>query len=124
MTHISARTIEGTLEPFSEQGTEGIVWCVYDPASNAGDGRKTLSGLNKLDNGDLLRIFSDQSRKTILWEGVVQLDMTTAGASDTPAKQVKGRAVHGVQATVEPETWFDYFAAEKPATLIKAAPTP
>ena len=126
--HSPAGAISGILEPFSEQGSEGIVWCIYDPAHNKADGKRQLTGLHAIEAGDLLRIFTDESRRTVAWEGPVRFEHDSHKAplpltgGKVHVQRVRDCTVHGLPQDVDAETWFDYFVQERPATLIKAAP--
>lgn len=120
------KTIYGYLEPFAEQGTEGIVWCVYDPSQNTADGKQSYDGLHLLEKGDLLKIFTDESRKGLAWEGTIDFDYEAEkepieGFAHLVVQRVGGCTVNGVQKGVKPDTWFGYFVKSLPAELTKAA---
>lgn len=125
-----AGEVSGILEPFSEQGTEGIVWCLYDPAHNTADGKRQYAGLSSIESGDLLRIFTDESRQAVAWEGTVRYehdshkDALPLTGGQMMVQRVRDCTVHGLPEGVDAEQWFDYFAQGYPATLIKASPRP
>lgn len=124
------KTIVGHLEAFSETGTEGTHWSFYE------DGKEGYDGLHPLKKGDLLRVFNDEARTQLIWEGKVDLDYD-ANKVDLKEKHQEmgspfsGRlrsgitvqwvesigTVHGVQKGADPDTWAEMFLNEKPATL-------
>lgn len=56
------------MEAFSETGTEGTHWCLYDTTKTG------YSGLVNLEQG--LTIFS-YSNNDVVWQGVIDKDTTT-----------------------------------------------
>jgi hypothetical protein len=108
----------GRLEPFSEQGTEGIVWCICDPSKSGYD------SLTAIDNGDLLTVFDDAARTKILWEGRVQFDFN-ANMAPLPlgrgieVQRINDNTVHGIQTAADPQAWLSMFEQHKPCILIK-----
>lgn len=127
MTQAKEATINGHLEPFAEQGTEGIVWCIYDPSHNTADGKRSYDGLHLIEKGDLLKIFTDESRKGLEWQGPIDFDYEAEkkpirGFEHLVVQRVGGCTVNGLQKGVDPDTWFDYFVRSLPAALTKAEP--
>lgn len=65
--------IHGSLEAFSEQGTEGIIWAIHEY------GKKGYEGLHILKNGDDLSVFSRVTDGDIAWKG--KLDFNSAATT-------------------------------------------
>lgn len=110
--------IRGVLEPFSETGTEGICWCVWET------GTPLYTGLNLLEAGDYLTIFDPIIKNTVLWEGVIELDYTInlipiPTNPDHNKQAVDGWWVNGLQTGVDPNVWFAWFVRHCPAELVK-----
>jgi hypothetical protein len=108
--------IIGTLEAFSEQHTEGIVWAVFD---NSAAG---YASLNILADGDYL--FIEDGKKGIEWEGTVKFDydMNRRPCQFTEHgtwQRVNNCTVHGLQTGIDPKKWFKWFTSNRPAVLIK-----
>lgn len=108
--------IIGVLEAFHETGSEGIRWAVID------NGAMGYASLHILEDGDYL--FIEDGNKGIEWEGTVHLDyeMARRPHSFHPTgtwQRVNNCTVHGVQSGIEPIKWFDWFASERPAVLVK-----
>ena len=133
------KPIIGHLEAFSETGTEGTHWSLYE------DGKEGYDGLHAVNKGDLLRVFNDESRKTVLWEGTIDFDYDAnktdlrkktrerensgdlpAGISSIMRPGITVQwvdnigTVHGVQKGTNAEAWAEMFLNEKPAELIPA----
>ena len=120
------QSTHGILEAYWEQGSEGLLWAVYDPAHDTEEGKRQLSGLQLLENGDYLRVFNDKAGSAVLWEGTVNLDYQRNQIAHPFFKEVKsqrieGDRVNGIPANVEPSTWLHMFLKEKPCEVIKAA---
>lgn len=64
------KTLFGSLEPFFETGTEGVIWAVTEY------GRKGYDGLNILENGDKLTVYENVTDGNIAWQGRVSFDCT------------------------------------------------
>ncbi len=110
--------IEGKLDAFYETGTEGVIWSVYE------NGKYGYEALNILNYGDYLRIYSNQDRNEIIWEGNIYLDweINWRKYPNNPKygqQEVLGYWVHGIQKDVEPTTWGRWFFSGLPAQLIK-----
>jgi hypothetical protein len=60
------KTVHGSLEPFLETGTEGVIWSVQEYGKNGYD------GLHCLQDGDSLEIFSTVKDGEVEWEGEVK----------------------------------------------------
>jgi len=109
--------IVGVLEAFSDQGTEGICWAIID---NDKTGPESLLSVN---DGDYL--FVEDGNGGIDWEGTISL-RTDTNLEPYPFndrgdhwQRVKNCTVHGLQENVEPNVWFEWFAMNRPAVLIK-----
>ena len=136
---MSRKKINGQLEAYSAQETEGIIFW------NLRTEHKGRLDIHGIENGDLLTIFADAARKKILWQGTVDLEFdshripdqrlvdrwkTLPECAGTPLKELEekashqyagtpyAQAVHGLQKGVDADTWFDFFWSGKPATLI------
>lgn len=102
--------IKGTLEGWSETGTEGMVWCVEE------DGKEGYNALNPLRDGDHLRILSDD---ILIWEGVIDLEYET-GYRPYPMNPEYGQQcacgfwVRGNQKGFEIENWAKLFLSKPP----------
>lgn len=59
------RVVFGSLEPFSETGTEGTIWCVHEY------GKTGYDGLNSVDNGAKLTVYTHATAGQIEWEGLM-----------------------------------------------------
>ena len=107
--------VVGTLDPFYETGTEGVIWAIVD------DERYGIESLVPLLDGDY--IFIEDLEGDIIWEGVVKLNYRTnwrERSDDGYGQQsVLGYWVHGLQEDIEPETWATWFFEGRRAVLIK-----
>ncbi len=114
---IAAAPATGRLLPFSEQGMEGVVWCVEM------DGRRWYDALHPLRDGDHLAVLADDG--SLEWAGFVDLDRA-ANAFESPVwhQQVDGYWVRGLQRGVEPETWSNWFRDGRPARVVPRADPP
>lgn len=99
--------VKGRLEAFCEQGMTHSIWTVYDENFEQPDGQRSHDGLQKLERGDLLTVFNDESKKDIKWQGVIDFDRTTRGGA-------------GLQKDVDEGEWIKMFMREHPAELIRA----
>ena len=111
-------SIKGTLQAFSETGTEGIIWSIYE------DGREGYDGLNGLHGGDHLTIFHPGNPGIVIWEGNIDLEYERNYHPYPMNPQygqqaIQGMWVHGIQRDVDPDTWGNWFFKEYPAELIK-----
>ena len=112
-------TIKGMLEPFSETGTEGVVWSVNDESKTGYD------ALNCLGRGDHLAIFDLVNPKELIWYGNIDLEYERNKQPfphnpEYSQQAVFGYWVHGFQKNVEPEQWATWFLKAYPCQLIKA----
>ncbi|HEY6437101.1 MAG TPA: hypothetical protein VIY47_10975 [Ignavibacteriaceae bacterium] len=110
--------IRGTLEPFSETGTEGVVWSLHE------DGVVGYDGLNCLADGDYLTIFNPEDPEKVVWEGTIKLEWERnyhkyPNNPKYGQQAIMGLWVHGIQYNVEPDKWGFWFYKEYPAELIK-----
>ena len=118
------RTYEGLLEPFSETGSEGVMWSLQEPG-------KGYDGLHTLQDGDLLTVFNDTAKKDILWQGEVKLEFKRNWRSfenpkypEIGQQEIGGWWVHGFQEGLDPEKWAQMFFDAKPATVTAKTPGP
>lgn len=111
------RFISGTLEPFFETGSEGILWSVHETRVPGYD------GLNVLKNGDYLIILENEANsEKVIWEGVIDLEYETNYRPYPMNPQygqqaINGYWVNGVQRGFNPEKWFELFRQERSARL-------
>lgn len=115
--------IKGKLDPFFETGTEGIIWSVYE------DGKTGYDGLNCLKDGDFLRIFDIDNPSKVIWEGIIDLEWERNYRNyprnpEYGQQEIGGFWVRGIQSTVTPEQWAQWFFKEYPAEMIPAADLP
>jgi hypothetical protein len=79
--------------------------------------------LNTINSGDYL--FVEDNAGMIEWEGYINMrddiNLEPYPYTDRGDKwqRVCECTVHGLNATVDPETWFQWFMEERPAVLIK-----
>jgi hypothetical protein len=111
-----AAVIHGRLDPFSETGTEGVIWSVQDDISLSYD------ALHPLENGDHLQVFDE--RGDIIWTGLVDLEFSRLQHRQGKWQQqtINGTLVHGFNASQTPEEWTDMFIKERCARLVKSKP--
>lgn len=62
------KVIYGALEPFCETGTEGVIWSVQEY------GQSGYAGLNCLQDGDKLTVYSSVHDGEVEWEGKLDFD--------------------------------------------------
>jgi hypothetical protein len=104
--------VVGTLEPYFETGTEGIVWSLHT------SGVPGYDGLNCLKKGDDLLVYNPDG--TALWAGEIDLEYQRCHQPFPMNPQYGKQAinnmwVNGIQADVDPETWFGWFQSGLPA---------
>lgn len=109
--------IVGVLEAFSDQGTEGIHWAIID------NDKIGYDSLVMVNDGDYL--FIEDGYGKIEWEGTVNL-RTDTNLEPFPFndrgdfwQRINDNTVHGIQENVEPNVWFEWFAMNRPAVLVK-----
>jgi hypothetical protein len=104
--------ILGTLHNFSETGTEGSWYSVFE------HGKSSYDALHTLENNDYLVIY--QNLQTI-WEGFICRDMTLNLTNETgypyPRQVVNGVIVHWAQRQVDLEKWGQWFDQELEASV-------
>jgi hypothetical protein len=110
--------IKGTLDPFAETGTEGIIWSLIDETKSGYD------GLFILDNGDYLVVLDPEDSSKIVWEGHIDLEydrnLTPYPMNPQYSQQaIQGCWVHGIQTDVDPDDWGTWFFKQYPAKLVK-----
>lgn len=115
----------GTLEAFSETGSEGIVWAFSEA------GKEGYDGFHTLKRGHILTVFNSYSDPSILWKGRVELDFKNrvehikipAGTLgfhrdiEFDAQRIGGASVRGLPETCDEDLWLYMFQSEKPALL-------
>ncbi len=111
-------TVSGRLEPFSETGTEGVVWSVYE------DGKSGYDGLHCLSDGDYLTVFDPKDSEKVIWEGNIDLewDRNRQQYPMNPKysqQEIAGVWVHGIQRGVDPSEWGKWFFEAYPAKMIR-----
>jgi hypothetical protein len=128
------KTINGRLEGFYEQGTEGVCWAVYE------DGKTGYEGLYILKNGNHLVVWDEND--AVVFDGIIDLEYESnwkpyewtqephkpgywchgyesecaTGHSVEWAQEIRlGRqiagnwGVHGLQRGVDPNVWQKWF---------------
>lgn len=105
----------GSLEAWSETGSEGVHWCVHR------DDSVNYEGLYELHDGDHLIIY-ERCRERIIWQGEIELEYASHVKSDTPIYEGKkqcvlGYWVNGLQRGVDAEAWARWFFDGLPAVL-------
>ena len=116
--------LEGYLYAFSDQGTEGTHWTFIED-----DGVKPVQ-MHAINNGDLLRVFNDKSKREVIFEGTIDLDLEVNKKPNwlMPSwilQQIDGiGTVHGIQKEMNPDDWGKMFVEEKPALFIPRTPKP
>jgi hypothetical protein len=109
-----ALVVDGTLDPYIDNGTEGFVWALHGKSR---DGKEILTFLIK---GDRLTVFNSAARKKVIWQGQVDYK-----EGYFVCKVKKGRiGTRFVQKDVDPDKWVQMFFAGKPAVLRRAPPKP
>jgi hypothetical protein len=100
------KKIEGTLEDFSETGTEGVWWALVDDENSGYD------NLHIIEPGDHLTILDQLGRK--LWSGVIRYDRK-AGWHRYPLNPKYGQPcalgywIHWTQKGFKPDDWARFF---------------
>lgn len=104
------KEIKGILFPHFETGTEGVYWALQDFnfMSEPSEWQKAhgvtkawdYAGLVILESGDKLTVFDDEN-KTIVWQGVVELQHDS--------KIYKTKGYHQVPVNVDLKTWEEIF---------------
>lgn len=110
----SIRTIEGTLEAWTPDVDEPLLWTIHEA------GRPGPEGVHPLLSGDLLVVLNAQG--TPIWVGTVEFDFE-AGLQRDPLdpssmrQTVAGYWVHGVQKGEDPEFWARMFFEHRRAVV-------
>jgi hypothetical protein len=102
------RPFTGTLELFSETGTEGGYWAIER------DDQPGYPGLHVLQTGDWLEILGPDG--SVEWQGYVRLRHYPALTEDA-----LGMWIHADQRGVERETWAAWFLEERRARCVPRA---
>ena len=96
--------IEGRLCEFREMGRGGVIWSVTAEKAAGSEEEKIYA----LKDGDLLTVFNDASRKSILWEGEIRI---------APIKGAAWPDAYDCQEGETLEKWHDMFNEQRPATV-------
>lgn len=112
--------ISGKLSAFAETGTGGILWSLFDEYNQG------YNSLHTLENGDKLKIYSDETKTKVVFDGGISLEYERLyepyplnpkyGQQVDP---IHGCYVHGFQSNVEPYDWSKWFYSHLPAELVK-----
>lgn len=103
--------MEGILLGWSETGTEGVIWCLYE------DGFTGYEGLRVLKDGDRLTVRNPDD--SVLWEGEVSLNWEV-GYRPYPSNPSRGQQIsnnywcHGIQEGFDPDAWGAMFLHDPP----------
>jgi len=123
------KAIQGKLCAFAKTGTEGIIWSLVADHDKE---QHSYDNLYALKDGDALVIYDND---TVVFCGVIDLDYQVNLAPfpwalkelgpDHPdirkysQTRIKGNWCHGVQRSVKPETWLEFFNKELSAVLVR-----
>lgn len=99
--------IFGSLEPFSETGTEGTVWCLHEY------GKAGYDGLNYLEKGDRLIVYSKVRNGEIDWEGPVDF-------GPEQVKKIGWSEVMRETNHMKTEDWLQWSWQKRPVLVIPA----
>lgn len=100
MTEVKpGKPMTGRLNEFREMGRGGIMWSITSDSDKA---------TYDLHDGDLLTVFNDASRTSILWEGEVKI---------VPIKGAEWPDPTNTQAGEPADKWQAMFREAKPATV-------
>lgn len=120
----SSVPLEGYLYAFSDQGLEGTHWTFVE------DDGVNKPKMHAIENGDLLRVFNDKSKRDVIFDAEVDLDYEVNKKPNwmIPSwilQQIDGiGTVHGIQKEMNPDQWGEMFTQEKPALLFPRNPKP
>lgn len=67
LTKSDGKKMFGTLDPFCETGTEGVIWSFSE------NGHMGYGSLRNLEDGDHLKIFKTVTNGDIAWKGQIEL---------------------------------------------------
>lgn len=96
----------GRLEPFSETGTEGMCWMLFE------DGKFSYDALVNIDNGDYLKIYYPEG--AVAFRGIVDQDHQV-GWTEFPQNPGHGKPsalgcwIHWTQRGWDPDAWASLF---------------
>jgi hypothetical protein len=112
MTASDSIVIRGQLFPFSETGTEGVVWAL------TADGVPGYDNLFTLSDGDELLAYGPDG--SIAWQVVVSLEYERRFRPyplnpQHGQQEIMGAWVHGFQRDLRPHQWAKPFFQEAPA---------
>lgn len=111
-----AEKIKGTLNPYFETGTEGVIWSLNEDYKNGYD------ALVILEAGDELTVFDNYGN--IEYRGIVTPDyemcLTTSRFNPAHVQpSVGGLWVHWLQSGLEPNLWLSYFTRNCRAEILR-----
>lgn len=98
------KTIFGALEPFSETGTEGVIWSLHEY------GKTGYDGLNVLKNGDKLTVYQTVRDGEVDWEGM--LDFGPEKAEKVGYSEIMRRPNH-----MDADRWIQMMWQRRPVIL-------
>lgn len=99
----------GALDPFAETGTEGVIWSVHEY------GKRSYDGLNCLENGDKLTVYSCVRDGAVEWEGPV--DFTPQKITKVGWTEVLREAKH-----MDADEWLHMCYQNRPVAVTPRAP--
>ncbi len=102
----NGKVIFGSLEPFSETGTEGIVWSVDEY------GKSGYDSLNMLEKGDLLTVYSSVSEGDLEWKGRVHFRR-----SSDPVKIGGVHQTRNIPEHMNPDRWLQMCFDNRPVLV-------
>jgi len=107
----------GNLDPYVEQGAQGVFWALHD---NSLPG---YHGLLVLQDGDWLRVLDESGEA--LFDGKLAFDYDTHRESDPEdifgtQQVVDGHQVNGLPAGVDARTWITWFERRLRAVVFRA----
>lgn len=113
----------GTLEPWMETGTEGVIWTLHQ------DGKPGYEGMHCLADGDHLTVWEVESGRRV-FNGMIKFD-TKIGKkkSEWPGSTYMGQCalgywVHGIQEGYDPDSWARLFFRPEGAPALRAEVEP
>jgi hypothetical protein len=119
----TANTLTGYMTYYADQGVDAVVPAFHDESKTGWDGFTTF------DDGDLLTVFNDAARTSVMWQGVIEMDFTV-NTKPNPVYAAVGQHVmtqhappfqtmRGIPKGIAPAQWGRMLIDEKPATLVK-----
>jgi hypothetical protein len=122
------KEMKGVCFLFSETGTEGGWWAMYEDGFVDADGHRSEEGLQCLEEGDDFTVYGEDG--SVLFHDVIHRDTETGAIPrqilyggelrDHPTwkqQAVGGMWVHWVQKGMDPEVWGTLFIGNKRCLL-------